>query len=63
MLDNMAGIATQSPPHVVMGFQLKKCIHSPEVDVLNSFPGHLTVGNICGNIHNFETKKGSTFEF
>lgn len=60
----MAGIATPSPPHVVMGFKLKKCLHSPEINAINSFPGHWIVGNLYGDIHNFEASKakGSKFE-
>lgn len=46
------------------GVSLKKCLHSPESNAINSFPGHWTVGNLYGKIHNFEASKakGSTFE-
>jgi hypothetical protein len=57
----MAGIVTPSQPHVVMGFKLKKCPHSPEVNSINSFPGHWTVEDLYGDIHNIASK-GSTFE-
>jgi hypothetical protein len=57
----MAGIVTPSQPHVVMGFKLKKCPHSPEVNAINSFPGHWTVEDLYGDIHNIASK-GSMFE-
>ena len=50
-----------SQPHVVMGFKLKKCPHSPEVNAINSFPGHWSVEDLYGGIHN-TASKGSTFE-
>ena len=50
-----------SQPHVVMGFKLKKCLHSPEVNAINSFPGHWTVEDLYGDIHNIASK-GLTFE-
>lgn len=59
----MAGIP--SPPHIVMGFKLKKCPHLPELNAINSFPGHWTVENLFRDIHNcytFETSKSPTFE-
>ena len=57
----MAGIVIPSQQHVVMGFKLKKCPHSPEVNAINSFPGHWTVEDLYGDIHNIASK-GSTFE-
>lgn len=53
-----------NPSHVVMGLKLKKCLHSPEINAINSFSGHWTVGNLYGEIHNFEASKakGSTLK-
>ena len=50
--------STPSPPHVVIGFKLKKCPHSYEITAIYNFLWHWTVGNLFRDSHNFEANNG-----